>query len=725
MAIIYVDPLNGNDGSGDGLSFATAYKTLGFVHSVATDGDEVRIIKSNDPSQLSFGGTWTQHTETIALSSPVTKSINEVPSDWTQAAPVATWIDTFSTLRADGRRELDFTYFPGVGVPSGAQKWAYQTTVDTDFTSFEQVSFLLRISQAGSYLAGPLNGTQVFRQFELKLCSDLTGDVPVHTIDLPLDSNGHGSWLHPFVVNLGVDIGNPIRSIAIYSKSTFEYAGGGFNENVTMKFMNFIASRPASSQDCLTHLSLIGKNLPNDRRFFPVRFIEGANLSIGPGIKESITYTAGAGSYRFSLPGATSASSVYVLDPSRDGDLYRDTTGSLALQSFTKSLTLSGGWVTEMVQGTWYSWYMTQNLYNNSAFDIHSHLFMISNAAPAGRVFTLHRLGFAHFIYGIQTQSSGLTHTIRGEIIQTAGANEFIISSNYAPTLSFLNSNFSCGRRLFSLNTSLTSGMCSPIILKNVFINNYVSNIATAANCKYFEATSVDITNITVTGFLIPETTFKGYNINFQQRPGVVGLPPQIVGTTNDTQQTKQVLIDGVTTNVGWALTNYPSSFPIRFMRYNGNNDDHRTYVGKRTQSPFALSSAAPSGTIFSEFGGDRNTLTGLAWKMSPLDSVYITQENPLELPVVKIYIANANPITVSVWAKRDSLNINGQLILPSSQYGAPTSDVVTNYSAAAGAYNQISINFTPTTVGVVLEVFFRVWGGATHNFWIDDVTVT
>jgi hypothetical protein len=219
----------------------------------------------------------------------------------------------------------------------------------------------------------------------------------------------------------------------------------------------------------------------------------------------------------------------------------------------------------------------------------------------------------------------------------------------------------------------------------------------------------------------IPESKFKGYNVNYYIKGGFAIL---FISTTAS-QQTKEVLIDGFTTNLSSLPFRFPSSFPIRIMRYQGNSNDHRVFYGKRNTSPFELSSINPSGTIFSEFGIDRHSPSGLAWKLSPLDSIYITEENPIELPLVKIYVSNLNPITVSVWAKRDNAGINGRLILPTGQHGAPTSDIIADYNSPPNTYSQISINFTPSVVGVVLEVYFRVWGGSTYNFWVDDVTVT
>ena len=55
MAIWYLDPENGND-SNDGLSFANRRKTL-YTPSGFVDGDEIRIIKSPDPTSIG-NATW-------------------------------------------------------------------------------------------------------------------------------------------------------------------------------------------------------------------------------------------------------------------------------------------------------------------------------------------------------------------------------------------------------------------------------------------------------------------------------------------------------------------------------------------------------------------------------------------------------------------------------------------------------------------------------------------
>lgn len=735
MAIIYLDPTNGNDLTGDGLSFATAYKTIGQCHSVATDGDEIRIIKSNDPTAMGMSATWTKDSQFIQLASAVSQPVWNGATVWTKNPSISAVVTMDTNTRSDSRKYTLFQYNTGTSVPSGAYRWGHTVTPFTNYAGYQQLSLILRFA-SGNYSSGALTGQPVVNQFEIVLCSDTGGTTPIPGLVIPLNydssvSGGMLSGANRYVVNLGIDIGT-VQSIAIWSKSSFYHQSAA---NVTVEFMNIEACLPPSNPNCLTHKSIIGKNLPTDRRFYAIRYLEGTNISIGTGDGQS-TYGSSLGSSPPSLttsaylyyPGVTEVITPYVLDPLRPGDFLSDTTTS-ALKTLTKGLKFSGGWINEVTQGaSAYSWFQSSNIYLESFFSPNDStcFFSVSGSAISGRRWELERLGFSNMIQVIQftsTAASMLSHSIILNNIQTSS-----IGYLYYGTSSFIRAprivknfcNLTSLAGPFLLGSSATSSLHGTLILNNTLYSNF-SSVPSTVNSPLVEMNNFKMINGPSSGMGILNTRVKATNIETYM--SVNSISGKVFNFSSSTPP-NEVVVDGIITNYTQPF-NYPARFPLNIMRFQGNSNDHRNYIGKVDPGTFSFVSATPTGTIFSEFGADRNTPTGLAWKLSPMDATYFTQEAPLRLSVLKLYIGTLDPVTVSVWAKRDNLGISGRLILPSGQHGAPVADVITNYAGPINTYSMISITFTPTVTNVILDVYFDVWGGSTFNFWVDDVSIT
>jgi hypothetical protein len=120
-----------------------------------------------------------------------------------------------------------------------------------------------------------------------------------------------------------------------------------------------------------------------------------------------------------------------------------------------------------------------------------------------------------------------------------------------------------------------------------------------------------------------------------------------------------------------------------------------------------------------------RHTASGIAWKFNPTSTTR-GDGYPLVLPVGKVVCTSGVAVSVTVWTRRDSTNIKGQLrvrggkvagVLDTSVACEPSVNTWTQSSALA---------FTPTEDGIV-DLEFIVWDGVgtTNSYWIDDLAAS
>ena len=83
MPIFYLDYENGNDDTGDGKAWVTAWKTIDKATGECSAGDIIRVAKS--PAPVSIGnGDWTNMSKTITLASAQNVTIDNCETAWTK-----------------------------------------------------------------------------------------------------------------------------------------------------------------------------------------------------------------------------------------------------------------------------------------------------------------------------------------------------------------------------------------------------------------------------------------------------------------------------------------------------------------------------------------------------------------------------------------------------------------------------------------------------------------
>ena len=117
-----------------------------------------------------------------------------------------------------------------------------------------------------------------------------------------------------------------------------------------------------------------------------------------------------------------------------------------------------------------------------------------------------------------------------------------------------------------------------------------------------------------------------------------------------------------------------------------------------------------------------RHTASGIAWKISPNVNV-VSSLHPVSLPIAKVALSSGTLVTASVWLRRTDTGINGRLVCKGGQILGVSTDVTASISAAIDTWQQVTITFTPTNVGIVTFTV-ECWGGSTYSVYVDDFTI-
>ena len=137
----------------------------------------------------------------------------------------------------------------------------YVLPATLDLSNYQQVSFWI-------YSTVALSSNQI----ELRLCSDGLGNTAVNTISVP--SVPVANRFQAFTVDLGLNLGSSIASIALYINTDLSTTGAH-----NLYFSNIIACKASSAADSLTLTSLIGKNTTGET-FWGIQSINGTRVML-------------------------------------------------------------------------------------------------------------------------------------------------------------------------------------------------------------------------------------------------------------------------------------------------------------------------------------------------------------------------------------------------------------------------------------------------------------
>lgn len=746
MATWYVDQEAGNDAN-TGTSFAQRLKTITAVTAAKglVAGETVRIMGSLAPTSLGINATFTNKSQTITLASALNALIDNCDTAWTQSANVTSTADTaiFRTSTKSAKHVIAAGFTTGLA--------AFFATGTLNLSAYQGITLWVQVT-VKTLSAGELS---------IRLCSDAAGVTTVDTLALPAITQT-GQWI-PVYIDKGSALGSSIASIALY--------GDTDNGAITV-YLDNISAVKAAGNDALNLQTLIGKNTAGEY-FWALRSINGATLLIDTYPNGSVSELTARGYWgttetvaayiRTTIPTALGAATTTLISSAQ----VAGTAGNL--------VTYSGGWNrTDMTTQTLQTYFdgqsgfgyaMNTNAKNYVAFDNlymvrYTRGFVLDNAnsdhgsiyaghCANGVVFTTVTVMTATNIHAWGCYSPGFANTDGNDWTITTmkviscgvpGVNfgwnvgSSTISGNWKiGTLEINNANWH--------GLSWSSGSCpSNVTIGTLTVkDNGQSGVAFVGASVGWEITTINANTNSIgvnfntftgdirIGTLNAASNSSSYGVEF----GTAGAHHTItiqslVTSGNNTAGIHIAMLYGnikifkssmaETLKVAADSTG-PAQGRLSMHNYNLTADDHRTWVTGGGASNGGVGFIASETTI-------RKTASGIAWALSPKYTNWITSNWPLTMSLGKFVCAASGLVTVKLWMRRTNTGLTGTLRCRGLQVAGVASDVTSSITAVADTWEEVTITFTPSAIGVI-EIDVLCYGGTTYIMYVDDLTIT
>lgn len=701
MATHYLDLVNGNNSNG-GTSFADAKLNFaGITSGLTAPGDTIKILKSADPVSTGISGTFTNKSATISVSMAASHiEIDDCDSAFTAAANVT------ATAASGDRKEG--TNAASLAIASGFTTGliAYKATGTLDLSTLQQVSFWIKA-----------NANVAANTLSLKLCSDAAGATPVDTLAITHNLIS-GRW-YPLAIDKGSALGSAIQSVALYA----DLDPG----TVTILLDNIFATTSPATGSAITLRSLVSKTgeLP-----YTIRSITPSAIMLESGANNPITTTVRGYS------GVTESVTIYrrecvVFNPADTSTAWGAPQES---GSSGNLITYSGGWADASTQDGY-------TYVDGTTGQV--------NGITTGLAFLkFERLVFVRFDRGFNFSGPDLTLSDIGSVGCTSNAilytsdrltctgEIFATVTNTGPAIDLRALNM-CLENVKCLSAngvgvSLGNTPGSTLHTGTITSNNSSSNGLVLANAGHYnEVISSDNVSLGVDlSSMIGEVTINSLSCVGNASSALRAFRCWLtINNLTTSGNSNGIDISSLTANsriivknssydeatfLSGTITPYSGS-RVQLENEDGVSGAHRTVTD--------------GGTIASETGSDRDTASGLAWKLSPTSTSIRHANYPLRLCIGRRYVVADNLVTVTARVKRKSvaaegLTIVSRIIAPRGQLAGMTTDYSDDSSAADNTYETLSFTFTPTAAGV-FEVFFDAWGTTTQSAFVDNATIT
>ena len=606
----------------------------------------------------SGGGTVRLRNNTrVMLTTAVTANIASTGpgrAAWNADADVTTALNTTSFKEHNQADSIAIAAAFGTG---RAARWALPNT--TDFSAYQQVSFWIQQLSGTVGAAGAV---------DLRLCSDANGSTAVNTISIP-NLVTTTQWM-PVTVDLGTNLGNAIRSIALYVNTD--------NGAQTFLLSNIIACKASSAADSLTLTSLIGKDTSGET-FWGIQSINGRRVMLDADTSRTPTSTSVRGYY-----GTSETVTTHKRETIKLGPVAGATT---ALQTIQDSgtdgspITFSGGWDrTNMSTQNLETWLDGQNglgygidVGNRSFVIIDKHAFVRLSRGLYGLTSSNSTTGNIYNIVAANNNSTGLVVynpacTASVDFANANGGNGVDCSAAGGTqniTIGQANSNGSNGIVLSAAPSTIS------IKARNngIYGAQYLSNSAIIKNSEFQD------NNFTSLG----SSTAGFYTVTL-----------------------KNCLLSDATE---FAI---PSGDALIYSHdHDQTAGNHKIFMG---------------GAMISAATDQRHTASGISWKIQPTSTTR-SSAWPVSLSLAKAACAANSLVTIKAWMYRDNSGLTMRLVCKGGQIAGVANDVTASVTTT-NAWEEETITFTPTEVGVV-EITAEAWGGTTYSGWVDDLTIS
>jgi len=743
MATKYLDYEGGNDGN-DGSSFANRVKTItgGLTAARIAPGDVCRIMRSGNATSLGITATWTNKSATVTLASALNALITNCDSTWTASANVTCSADTsvYRTSTGSAKQVIAAGFTTGIV--------AYFATGTLNLSAYQGITLWVQVSAA-----------LAVSTLSIRLCSDVAGVTTVDTLAIPAITQG-GQWI-PIYIDKGSALGASIQSIALYAD---------LDPGTLDVYLDNISTVKAAGNDALNLQSLIGKNTGNEL-WWAIRGINGTTVTLDTAPNMAVGTTA-RGYY-----GSTGSVTTYKRETIKTVLVSAVGTTVQEIQdsgSAGNLITFSGGWnTTDMTtqdgetyfdgsSGFGLGIYSTAKTYfaldklrcvryqdgfylngaNNCdhgsfhGFNCYNSGVYFYNCSSVTATDIVAHSTYASGVYGPFQQFIGSIWDFTSLRIYSGLAQGWYASpppDDIRITTFDLCNNGGLGFYLpsgpahawyigtLTCNDNGTSGFTANVALRGWQIDTMVTSGNATSGTRFVDGATGNI----IVRSLTAENNASSYGLDLADGGSngpidltIGNLVTSGNGTSGvhlsvmhgDVKILKSSLAEG--TKVGVDSAGFGAG-RVRFQNYNGTTDDHRVWFN-----------SGSGGARFTSETSVRHTASGIAWKLSPVGTTFINSRNPAIFPLAKILCSASALVTVKVWLRRTSTGLTGTLHCSGGQIAGVANDVTDSIGAAIDTWEEQTITFTPSVVGVV-EIEVRCYGGTSDSLYVDDLTVT
>jgi hypothetical protein len=733
MATFYLDFEAGNDAN-DGTTFANRWKTLtsGATAARIAHGDIIRIMGSPAPTSLGQNGVWTS--QVLQATKAITGATNANPISITCTAHGYSTGDTVvitgvgGNTNANGTWEitstgantftLDGSAGNGIFTSGGTARlrnntrvmlttavtqniastgpgraaWdnATNTTTSLNTTTFKEHNASDSIVIAEGFGTGNaatynfpstlnLSGYQQVSFWiqqssgtvgaagavSLELCTSPNGSGSVHTINIP-NLAVTGRWM-PVTVDLGTAMNSALISIAFRVNTD--------NGAQTFLLSNIIACKASSAADSLTLTSLIGKNT-TDETFWGIQSINGRRVMLDADTAAQPTTTTLRGYY-----GTSETVTTWKRETIKLGPAAASTT---ALQTIQDSgtdgspITFSGGWDRTNMS--------TQNL-ETWLDGVNGNGLGIQNSAK--RFVSFSKIAVIRFSRGIDVNS-----------LSSRGCVYDLVAANNNTSFGLIDGGNGNNHNILFACANASLAIQYPGLSSNTLIAKTISNGSAGVQVAGGPATLITVTS--------------GNN-------GAAGIsasllaPAVIRDSVFADNATAGLSVTGllycinclVSNSTEFQFNNASDSTTVFSQKHDQVADNHKVFM---------------HGGLISSATDQRHTASGISWKIQPT-STERTSAWPVVLSLAKVACAANALVTIKAWMRRDNSGLTMRLVCKGGQIAGVTNDVTASVTTT-NAWEELTITFTPTEIGVV-EITAEAWGGTTFSGWVDDLTIS
>ncbi len=542
---------------------------------------------------------------------------------------------------------------------------AYWPTGTLDLSGYQQVSFWIQQTTGTVGAAGAV---------DLRLCSDAAGTTAINTISIP-NLTTTGRWM-PVTVDLGTALGSSIQSIALYVNTD--------SGAQTFLLSNIIACKASGDADSLTLTSLIGKNVTGET-WWGIQSINGARVMLDADTNATPTSTSVRGYYGTSETVTTWKRETVKIGPAlATGTVLHSIQDSGAEGS---PITYSAGWDrSAMTTQNLETWLDGQNGHG-IALNFNFASWVIAEKFAFARFTQAIDLGnnpnntasviaanncTSGLFTGVITQNQSLRATFNIDFIAASPSTGFRYITNDC-TLNLGYGVFGCGDGV-TANSNPGRYILRPLYATSPIIANCSSVGLVVMN-------GIDAKNIKLENNSVRDVSFGSVNVQ---------LSNCLLASTNE------------------AVGNNFGSGQVFSHNHDQTPNNHKIFM---------------DGGLISSVTDQRKTPSGISWKLQPT-STNRSSVWPVTLSLAKIACTANNLVTVKAWMRRTNTALTMRLVCKGGQLTGVSSDVVASMTAAADTWEELTITFTPTEVGVV-EITAEAYGGSTHSGWVDDLTIT